>query len=87
MRNFKPQPEPYHKLADLVVLFDLTKAIGREWSWISYYEDKASLIVSSPSDCIEQCSGPIAAAFAAEYELYSSSYFAAFDELMKNNGV
>jgi hypothetical protein len=63
----------------LITLFEFTKAVGDKWEWLSYCEDKAAIIITTPADCLLPESGPLAAAFANEFELYSSSFFATFD--------
>lgn len=85
LEKFKPCEE--HELSDLITLFEFTKAVGDNWEWLSYCIDKEAIIISNPADCILSESGPLAAAFAAEFELYSSSFFSTFDQLMSGAGL
>jgi hypothetical protein len=50
VKNFKPNIEE-HKLADLITLFEFTKALGSCWDWLSLAEDKASIIIAVPAHC------------------------------------
>ena len=70
-----------------MILFEFTKALGSAWEWLSYASDKASIIIKDASTCQYPESGPLATAFAEQYELYSASFFAAFDETMRLAGV
>lgn len=85
VKNFRPISE-VHQLADLITLFEFTKALGSCWDWLSLAEDKASIIIAVPAHCNQDVSGELAVAFAAEHELHSSSFFAAFDNMMRLPG-
>lgn len=85
VKSFKPNSAE-HKLADLIALFEFTKALGSCWDWLSLVEDKASIIIAVPAHCNQDISGDLAVAFAAEHELHSSSFFAAFDNMMRLPG-
>lgn len=83
--KFRPCEE--HELSDLITLFEFTKVVGDNWEWLSYCIDKEAIIINNPADCLLSESGPLAAAFASEFELYSSSFFATFDQLMSGTGL
>ena len=85
VKKFRPSEDD--KMADLMVLFEFTKALGDCWEWLSYATDKASIIIKDASTCHEGYGTALAIAFATEHELYSSSFFAAFDDIMRLPGV
>lgn len=68
-------------------MFEFTKAVGEEWEWLSYCEDRAAIIITTPANFLLAESGPLAAAFANEFDLYSSSFFATFEQLMSGTGL
>jgi hypothetical protein len=92
LEAFKPfltkfRPTEDDKIADLIVLFEFTKALGCCWDWLSFASEKAVIIMSDPINCALQESGPLTETFASQYELYSSSFFAAYDNMMRLPGL
>lgn len=48
LKQFRSHEE--HNLADLICLFEFTKAVGIEWQWLSYCPDRA-VIITLPEHC------------------------------------
>ena len=70
----------------LVILFEFTKLVGSCWDWLASAPMKEAIITPAQIFNAEEADS-LAVAFANESELYSSSFFATYEEVMSTKGL
>jgi hypothetical protein len=84
LQEFIPQEE--HNVADLIILFEFTKALGSCWDWFSKTPYRA-VILTVPEHCTQEVSGTITTIFSNEFDLYSSGLFSTYDRMIANQAL
>lgn len=80
------RPTQVHTVADLSTLYEFTKMVGSEWEWLSYSNDRVTIIADASTLILPE-SGAIVSDFANEHQLYSSCFFKTFEHLMSHKSL